>query len=124
TCSQSNAVRICSDYLRQRTDHAALHRSESLAGTIASSSEPRPAATTATAHHDACLASHLSPTQNVVETLAVPLLKTKHIPASDLPNCEGSVNFQRRPGCCAWARRSAGAEEADRRRRETPATGV
>jgi hypothetical protein len=27
-----------------------------------------------------------------VETLAVPLLKTKHIPVSNLPNCEGSVN--------------------------------
>jgi hypothetical protein len=26
-----------------------------------------------------------------VETLAVPLLKTKSIPASKLPNCEGSV---------------------------------
>jgi hypothetical protein len=30
-----------------------------------------------------------------VETFAVPLLKTKCIPASDLPNCEGSVNRSR-----------------------------
>jgi hypothetical protein len=27
-----------------------------------------------------------------VETLEVPLLKTKHIPGSDVPNCEGSDN--------------------------------
>jgi hypothetical protein len=26
-----------------------------------------------------------------VETFGLPLLKTKDIPASDLPNCEGSV---------------------------------
>ena len=55
------------------------------------SSEPRPAATTASAHHAAGLVSRLSPTQNVVETLAVPLLKTMHIPGSDLTNCEGSA---------------------------------
>jgi transposase len=30
-----------------------------------------------------------------VETLGVPLLKTKRIPASDVPNCEGWVNAQR-----------------------------
>jgi hypothetical protein len=29
-----------------------------------------------------------------VETFGVPLLKTKRIPPSDLPNCEGSVSFQ------------------------------
>ena len=34
----------------------------------------------------------LSSTQNVVETLEVPLLKTKHIPGSNVPNCEGSAN--------------------------------
>src|SRR5437667_8552193 len=88
----SNAGRNFSDYRWPPTGPAALHRTESRAGTLAPSSEPRPAATTASAHHAAGLVSRLSPTQNVVETLAVPLLKTMHIPGSDLPNCEGSVS--------------------------------
>ena len=46
---------------------------------------------TASAHHHCRLVSPSSPTQNVVETFEVPLLKTKGIPASDLPNCEGDV---------------------------------
>src|ERR1700690_3089816 len=36
---------------------------------------------------------HLSPAQNVVETFGAPLLKTKHIPSSHMPNCEGSVRL-------------------------------
>src|SRR5439155_22800970 len=83
--------RIFPAYRWPSTGHPALHGTESRAGTFAPSSEPRPAATTASAHHDTCLDSALSSTQNVVETLAVPLLKTKRIPGSDLPNCEGSV---------------------------------
>ena len=35
----------------------------------------------------------LSSPQNVVETFGVPLLKTMHIPGSDLPNCEGSAKL-------------------------------
>src|SRR5260370_20618958 len=85
----SNAGRVFSDHRWPPLDHASLHRTESGAGASAPSSEPRAAATTAAAHHDACLDHTLSPTQNVVETLAVPLLKTKRIPASDVPNCEG-----------------------------------
>ncbi|HWF47087.1 MAG TPA: hypothetical protein VG168_08785, partial [Bryobacteraceae bacterium] len=50
------------------------------------------AATTASAHHDVCLDRALSSTQNVVETLEVPLLKIKRFPGSDAPNCEGWVN--------------------------------
>ncbi|MGO9895371.1 MAG: hypothetical protein ACLPX8_14310, partial [Bryobacteraceae bacterium] len=42
-------------------------------------------------YHHFRLVSSLSPTQNVVETFGVPLLKTKDIPASDLSNCEGSA---------------------------------
>src|SRR5205807_3529736 len=93
----SNAGRNFSDYRWPPTGPAALHRTESRAGTLAPSSEPRPAATTASAHHAAGLVSRLSPTQNVVETLAVPLLKTMHIPGSDLPNCEGSAKAMT---CC------------------------
>src|ERR1017187_4269423 len=87
----SNAGRIFSDYRWPPTGHAALHRTESRSGAVAPSSEPRPAATTASAHHDPCLDSPLFPAQNVVETLAVPLLKIKRISALDMPNCEGSV---------------------------------
>src|SRR3989442_10543129 len=90
----SNAGRNFSDYRWPPTGHAALHRTEPRAGPLAPSSEPRPAATTASAHHAAGLVSRLSPTQNVVETLAVPLLKTMHIPGSDLPNCEGSASAE------------------------------
>jgi hypothetical protein len=46
------------------------------------------------AHHEVCLDGALSSTQNVVETLEVPLLKTKRIPASDAPNCEGSASVE------------------------------
>ena len=78
-------------------DHAALHRAEPGAGALAASTQPRPAATTASAHHHGRLVRSFSPTQNVVETFGVPLLKTKRIPASDLPNCEGSAK-RFRPG--------------------------
>src|SRR6266581_6738067 len=50
----SNAGRVLSDYRWPPLDHAALHRTESGAGAVASSPEPRPAATTAPAHHDVC----------------------------------------------------------------------
>src|SRR5437660_296345 len=100
----SNAGRNFSDYRWPPTGPAALHRTESRAGTLAPSSDPRPAATTASAHHAAGLVSRLSPTQNVVETLAVPLLKTMHIPGSDLPNCEGSVRM--RSQICGHVERS------------------
>src|SRR4030088_88294 len=60
TGRHSNAGRVLSDYHRPRPGHAALHRTESGAGTVASSPEPRPTATTASAHHDASLDSALS----------------------------------------------------------------
>src|SRR5882672_9777127 len=60
----SNAGRVLSNYRWPPLDHAALHRTESGAGTVAPSSEPRPAPTTASAHHDACLDGVLFPTQN------------------------------------------------------------
>src|SRR5258705_6558562 len=91
TGRHSNAGRVLSDYRWPPPDHAVVHRTESGAGAVAPSTEPRPAATTASAHHDACLDRALSSTQNVVETLALPLLKTKRIPGSNVPNCEGSV---------------------------------
>ena len=97
TGRHSNAGRLVSDYRWPPPDHAALHRAGSRAGTLASSPEPRTAAATASAHHHFRLVSSLSPTQNVVETFGVPLLKTKGIPASDLPNCEGSAGIGRFP---------------------------
>ena len=87
-----DAGRIVSDDRWPPPDHAALHRAGSRPGAFASSPEPRIAATTASAHHHVRLVSSLSPTQNVVETFGVPLLKTKDLPASDLSNCEGSAN--------------------------------
>src|SRR5258708_8892111 len=87
----SNAGRVLSDYRWPPPDPAALHRTESGAGAVAPSPEPRPAATTASAHHGTCLDRALSSTQNVVETSALPLLKTRRIPGSNVPNCEGSA---------------------------------
>src|SRR5580658_500262 len=91
TGEHPNAGRIVSDYRWPPPDHAALHRAGSRADAFASPLGPRTAAATASAHHHFRLASPLSPTQNVVETFGVPLLKTKCIPASDPSNCEGSV---------------------------------
>src|ERR1700722_6706884 len=96
----SNAGRIISDYRSPPPDYAALYRAEPGAGTLDSSPEPRPAAATTSAHHDCRLVSSFSSTQNVVETFGVPLLKTKRVPASDVPNCEGSVSsVSNAPGC-------------------------
>jgi len=63
----------------------------------ASSSEPCTAAATASAHHHCRFLRSLPPTQNVVETFGVPLLKTKPFLTSDLLNCEGSVKSARNP---------------------------
>src|SRR5713226_2412056 len=71
------------------TGHATLHRTGPRAGATPASAQVGPAATTTSAHQRCCLVSSLSPTPNVVETFDVPLLKTKGIPALDLPNCEG-----------------------------------
>src|SRR5580658_8177467 len=92
TGQHPNAGRIVSDYRWPPPDHAALHRAGPRASTLASSSEPRPAAATASAYHHFRLIRSLPSAQNVVETFGVSPLKTKHVPASDLPNCEGSAN--------------------------------
>src|SRR2546423_11414990 len=88
----SNAGRVFSDYRWPSPGHAALHRTASRAGTFAPSSEPRPATTTASAHHPFGLVRSVSPTQNVVQTFGTALLKTKGHHASNLPNCEGSAS--------------------------------
>src|ERR1700690_3762738 len=90
----SNAGCIFPDCRWPPLGHAALHAAEPRAGAHAPSPEPRPAATTASAHHHRCLLSPLSSTKNVVETFAVPLLKTQGVPASDRLNCEGWVKNQ------------------------------
>src|SRR5882762_9684289 len=55
TGRHSNAGRVLPDYRWPPLDYAALHRTESGAGTLAPSPQARPAATTAPAHHDGCL---------------------------------------------------------------------
>src|SRR5260370_16971580 len=84
----SNAGRVFSDHRWPPLDHASLHRTESGAGASAPSSEPRPAATTASAHHDACLDAALSSTPNLVQTLPVPFLKTNPISPPLTPNSQ------------------------------------
>src|SRR5271165_2819107 len=76
-------------------DHAALHRAEPRAGASPPSIEARPTAATASAHHHCRLVRFFPPTQNVVETFEVSLLKTKGIPPSPRPNCEGWVSVPR-----------------------------
>src|SRR5260370_570563 len=92
TCCHSNAGCVFPDYRWPPSGHAAVHRAESGAGAFTPSTEPRPAAATASAHHRSCLVRSLSSTQNVVETFEAPLLKTKGTSASDLLNCEGWAN--------------------------------
>src|SRR2546422_728457 len=60
-----------------------LHRAEPRAGPSAPSTQPRPTAATASAHHHCCLVSSPSPTPNVVETFGVRSLKIKIFPASN-----------------------------------------
>src|SRR5437879_7425473 len=93
--------------------HATLHRTGPRAGASPASAQVRPAPTTASAHHFCCLVSSLPPPQNVVETFRLRLLKAKGFPASDVPNCEGSVRVA--PGlpppgeACCVARAGDGA---------------
>src|ERR1017187_20319 len=93
TGRHSNAGRLFPDHRWSTPGDAALHRAEPGAGALAAPTQPRPAAATASADLHSHLPRCFSLTQNVVETFAVPLLKTKRIPASDLPNCEGSVKL-------------------------------
>ena len=94
TGRHSNAGRIVSDYRWPPPGDAALHRAGSRAGAFASSPEPRVAATTTSAHHHFRLVSSLSPTQNVVETFGVPLLKTKEFRLQICPTAKVRLTRQ------------------------------
>src|SRR5713226_63317 len=89
TRCDSNVGRVVPHHRWPPAGHAALHRAGPRAGAATASAQVRPAATAASTHHSCCLFSSLPPTQNVVETFGLPLLKPKGFPASDVPNCEG-----------------------------------
>src|SRR6266700_2038910 len=86
-----NVGRVVPHHRWPPAGHAALHRTGPRAGASAASAQVRPAATIASAHHSCSLVRSFPPTQNVVETFGLPLLKAKGFPASDVPNCEGWV---------------------------------
>jgi len=90
TGRHSNARRIFSDHRRPPPHHAALYRTGPRASTFASSPGSCTAAATPSAHHHCRLVGALTPAQNVVQTFAIGLLKTKGRQASNLSNCEGS----------------------------------
>ena len=93
TGRDSDAGCVVSHHRWPPAGHAALHRAGTGAGPSAAPTEPRPAATTASAHQSS--SPRISPKSSlpVVPTFSIRSLKINELDCSVCPYCERQVNF-------------------------------